>query len=201
MTKVPEPVHPAVTPVKFQLPLMVLSFTIPCVRVSVLPLGVPEAMVNWKVPVIFPLTFPLRTNDPVSDPPEVKQGVEGLNVRLLPVTVAVPLLCVKDKVKAKAGVPSLLVNFADQFPATLFAALELTPEHPASISATARRIAIPNCFIDVSRVLKPKAPSKVAPTARKGCGGSGPVKSKSERPARRLSVTSERLSRITEAEG
>ena len=171
MTKVPDPVQPEVTPVKFQLPLMVLSFTIPCVRVSVLPLGVPDVMVNWKVPVIFPLTLPLRTNDPVSDPPEVKQGVDGLNVRLLPVTVAVPLLCVKDVVNAKAGVPSLLVNVADQFPATLLATPELAPEHPASISATARRIAIPNCFIDFSKALKPKAPSKVALTARKGCDG------------------------------
>src|ERR1700719_1506339 len=102
MTKVPDPVQLGVTPVKFQLPLMVLSFTIPCVRVSVLPGGVPDVMVNWKVPVIFPLTFPLRTNDPVSDPPEVKQGVDGLKVRLAPVTVAVPLLCAKDMVKAKA---------------------------------------------------------------------------------------------------
>jgi hypothetical protein len=72
IVKVPDPVHPPL-PVKAHVPLIVLLFTIPCCRVSVLPLGVPDVIVNWKVPVIFPL-FPLRPNDPVSDPPEVKQG-------------------------------------------------------------------------------------------------------------------------------
>ena len=56
-----------------------------------MPLGVPDVTVNWKAPVILPLKFPLKTNEPVCDPPEVKQGVDVVKLRFVPVTV-VPLL-------------------------------------------------------------------------------------------------------------
>jgi hypothetical protein len=103
-------------------------------------------MVNWNAPLILPLKFPLRTKDPDCDPPEVKHGVDVVKVRFVPVTVAVPLLCVSDVVKAKAGVPSLFVSVAVQLPVTVFEVLELPPQarriRPAAIT-----IAIPNCFI------------------------------------------------------
>ena len=41
MVKLPEPVHPEVTPLNTQVPLMVALFTEPC-KVSVLPLGLPD---------------------------------------------------------------------------------------------------------------------------------------------------------------
>jgi len=145
IVKFPDPVHPPV-PVKVHVPVTVLLFTVPC-RVSVLPLGVPDVMVNWKAPVILPLKFPLRTNDPVWDPPEVKQAVDVVKLRLVPVTTTVPLPCVSDVVNAKAGVPSVFVSVAVQFPATVFALLEFPPPHATSIRPSARTMAIPNCFM------------------------------------------------------
>src|ERR1700674_5739874 len=47
-------------------------------------------MVSWNVPVTFPLKFPLRMNDPVSDPPDAKQGVAVVKLRFVTLT-AVPL--------------------------------------------------------------------------------------------------------------
>ena len=88
--KFPDPVHPEVTPVNVHVPVIVLLFTEPF-RTSVLPGGVPDVMVNWKLPVILPLKFPLRTKDPVCDPPEVKHGVDVVKLRFVPVTV-LPLL-------------------------------------------------------------------------------------------------------------
>jgi hypothetical protein len=146
IVKVPFPVHPDVTPVKVHVPEIVLLFTLPC-RTSVLPLGVPDVMVNWKTPVIFPLKFPLRANDPVWDPPEVKQAFDVVKLRLVPVTVSVPLLCVRDVVNPKAGVPSVFVSVAVQLPATVFELLEFPPPHAASTRPRARTIAIPNCFM------------------------------------------------------
>jgi hypothetical protein len=140
IVKVPDPVQSAV-PVKVHVPVIVLLFTVPC-RTSVLPLGVPEVIVNWKLPVIFPLKFPLRTNDPVCVPPEVKQEFD-VKLRFVPVTT-VPLFCARDVVNEKVGVP---VSVAVQFPATVFALFELPPPHAASTRPSARTIAIPNCFI------------------------------------------------------
>jgi hypothetical protein len=96
--------------------------------------------------VIFPLKFPLRTNDPVCDPPEVKQAVEVVKLRFVPVTT-VPLLCISEVVNAKAGVPSVLVSVADQLPVTVAELLELPPPHAINVRPSARIIAIPNCFI------------------------------------------------------
>lgn len=140
IVKVPDPVHP---PVRIQFPVIVLLFTVP-VRTSVLPGGVPDTTLNWKAPMLL-LRFPLRTNDPVSVPPEVKQGVE-LKVRLPPVTnVLVP--CISDVVKVKAGVVSAFVSVAVQLPVTVAGLFAVPPPHPVSIAPSARTIAIPNCFI------------------------------------------------------
>ena len=88
--KLPEPVHPGVNPVSVHVPVIALLFTVPC-RVSVLPLGVADVMVNWNAPVILLLKFPLKTNEPVWDAAEVKQPVDVVKVRFAPVTV-LPLL-------------------------------------------------------------------------------------------------------------
>ena len=88
--KFPDPVHPGVNPVNVHVPVIALLFTVPC-RVSVLPLGVADVTVNWNAPVILPLKFPLKTNDPVWDAAELKQPVDVVKVRFAPVT-AVPLL-------------------------------------------------------------------------------------------------------------
>ena len=87
--KVPFPVHPWVDPVRFHVPVIVLLFTVPC-RTSVLPLGVPDVMVNWNAPLILPLKFPLRTKDPDCDPPEVKHGVDVVKVSALTMIPASP---------------------------------------------------------------------------------------------------------------
>ena len=84
--KFPAPVQPGVNPAKVQPPEITLLLTVPS-RVSVLSLGVAEVMVNWKVPVILPLKFPLKTNDPVCDAAEVKHPEETVNVRFVPVIV------------------------------------------------------------------------------------------------------------------
>jgi len=88
--KSPAPVQPGVNPAKVQPPMIALLLTVPW-RVSVLLLGVAEVIVNWNEPVILPLKFPLKTNDPVCDAAEVKHPVETVNVRFVPVKV-VPLL-------------------------------------------------------------------------------------------------------------
>ena len=93
----------------------------------------------------MPLTFPLKTNDPACDAAEVKQPLETVKVRFVPVTT-LPLLWAKDVVNAKAGVPSVLVKFAVQLPVRVFE-LELPPPHAVKIRLTARKNAPPNCFI------------------------------------------------------
>ena len=67
-----------------------MLFTEP-LRTSVLPGGVPDVMVNWKLPVILPLKFPLSTKDPVWVPPEVKHGVDVVKLRFVPVTAVLLL--------------------------------------------------------------------------------------------------------------
>jgi hypothetical protein len=141
--KVPFPVHPWVVPVKFHVPVIVLLFTVPC-RTRVLPLGVPDVIVNWKAPVILPLKLPLRTKDPVCDPPEVKHGVDVVKLRFVPVT-EVPLLWLKVVVNVKSCVP---VSVAVQLPVTVFELLELPPPQARRIRPTTITIAIPNCFIE-----------------------------------------------------
>lgn len=142
--KFPVPVQPGVNPVKFQVPVMALLLTVPW-RASVFPLGVAEVIVSWKVPVILPLKLPLRMNDPVSVTAEVKQPVEVVNVRFVPVTV-LPLLCVREVVNAKAGVLSALVKLAVQLPLSVFE-LELPPPHAVKIRAMATENTRPSCFI------------------------------------------------------
>jgi len=48
-------------------------------------------MVNSKFPVVIPPVFPVSVNPPVSVPPEEKQGVAVVKVKLVPV-IAVLLL-------------------------------------------------------------------------------------------------------------
>jgi hypothetical protein len=172
IVNVPDPVHPPV-PVKFHVPVIVLLATFPS-SVTVFPLGVPDMIVSWKAPMIFPLEFWLRTNDPVCDPPEVKQLVDVVKVRFVPVTVAVPLPWVRDVVNAKAGVPSVFASVADQLPVTVGELLELPPPHPISTKPNTRTIAIKSCFIMTPDYfpLEPVEPTKVAPIkARKRvCG-------------------------------
>lgn len=110
-----------------------------------LSLGVAEVIVNWKLPVRLPLAFPLKMKVPVCVAAEVKQPVETVKVRFVPVTT-LPLLWVKDVVNAKACVPSVLVKLAVQFPVSVFA-LELPPPHAARIKPVARKKRIPKCFI------------------------------------------------------
>lgn len=155
--------HPPV-PVKVHVPVMVLLATVPS-RVRVLPLGVPDMIVSWKEPMIFPLEFWLRTNDPACDPPEVKQEVDVVKVRFVPVTATVPLSCVRDVVNAKAGVPSVFVSVADQLPVTVGELLELPPPHATSTRPSTRTIGIKSCFITTPGYspLEPVEPTKVAP--------------------------------------
>jgi hypothetical protein len=142
IVKVPDPVH---TPLKIQLPAIVLLVTVP-VRTSVFPGGVPDTIVSWKAPVILPFV-PLSTNDPVCVPPEVKQLFEVVKLKFVPVTTVVVLPCVSDVVKVKAGVVSAFVSVAVQLPVTVPALLGLPPPHAVSITPNARTIVIPNCFI------------------------------------------------------
>jgi hypothetical protein len=119
--------------------------------------------------VIFPLKFPLRTNDPVCDPPEVKQAVEVVKLRFVPVTITEPPLCVKDVVNPRAGVLSVFVSVAVQLPVTVGELLELPPPHATSIKPTARTVAIPNCFTGLLLVclLEPLAITKVVPARQR----------------------------------
>jgi len=111
-------------------------------------LGVDEVMVNWNEPLRLPLKFPLKTNEPVSVAAEVKHPVEVVIVRFVPV-IMVPL-CVKDVVNAKAGVPSVLVKFAVQFPVSVSEAFELPPPHALKTRKINKKNMKPNCFINHS---------------------------------------------------
>jgi len=92
------------------------------------------------------LKFPLKTNDPVSVPPDEKQGVEVVKLRFVTVT-AVPLLWFSNVVKPNAGDPSGLVSVAVQLPLMVFELLELPPPHATSVRPTTRSTAILNCFM------------------------------------------------------
>jgi hypothetical protein len=145
----------------------------------------------------LPLKFPLKTNDPACDAAEVKQPVETVKVRFVPVTT-LPLLWVKEVANAKAGMPSVLVKFAVQWPVRVFA-LELPPPHAAKIRPTARKNAPPNCFINHSSVtfVKTIAPAKAASIKKTNLQtfasddfptGIDAARPKRETPSRRLSV-------------
>lgn len=139
--KVPLPEHPSVDPVSFHVPVIVLLFTVPW-STRVLPLGVPEVIVNWNAPVIFPVKLPLKIKEPVCVPPEVKHGVDVEKLRFVPVTV-LPLLC-SEVENVKSCVP---VSVAVQLPVTLSALFDVPPPQATRTKPTARTIAIPNCFI------------------------------------------------------
>jgi hypothetical protein len=160
IVKVPDPVH---APLKFQLPAIVLLFTVP-VSTSVFPGGVPDTIVNWNAPVILPF-IPLSTNDPVCVPPEVKQLFEVVKLRFVPVTTVVVLPCVSDVLNVKAGVVSAFVSVAVQLPVIVPAVLEFPPPQAESSRPNPRTIAIPNCFIDtpLTPLFQPTTPAKVAP--------------------------------------
>src|ERR1700680_3400791 len=108
-------------------------------------------MLSWNAPVTFPSKFPLRMNEPVSDPPDEKQGVAVVKLRLVTLT-AVPLSWVREVVKANVGPPLGSDNAAVQLPFTLFVVLlelPLPPPHAPSISPSTRSIAILNCFMSI----------------------------------------------------
>src|ERR1700693_2545013 len=107
-------------------------------------------MPSWNAPVAFPLKFPLRMNEPVSDPPEAKHGVAVVKLRFVTLTT-VPLFCIREVVNANTGAPFESDNPAVQFPLTLFELPELLefPPHPAS-NRPRSRLAIPKCFIRYS---------------------------------------------------
>jgi hypothetical protein len=128
MVKVPEPLHPDVTPVNIHDPVMVLFARVPVI-VSTLPLGVPDCTVNSKFPLVTPLVLPVSVKPPVSDETDVKQDVAVLNVRLLPVMVVLLLWC-KEMVNENAGVPLESLSVALQVPLMLF---ELPLPHEAKI--------------------------------------------------------------------
>jgi hypothetical protein len=113
------------------------------------------------------LKFPLRTNDPVCDPPDVKQGVEVVKLRFVPVTT-VPLFCIRDVVNARLGEPSVFVSVAVQLPVTVAELLELPPPHAIMVKTSARTIAIPNCFITTPyKVLETPGAAKSRDNGRK----------------------------------
>src|ERR1700730_3028237 len=107
-------------------------------------------MLSWNAPVTLPLKFPLRMNEPVSDPPDEKQGVAVVKLRLVTLT-AVPLLWLRDVVNAKVGPPLGSDNAAVQLPFTLFELLELPlpPPHAPSIIPSTRIVAILSCLMEV----------------------------------------------------
>jgi hypothetical protein len=167
--KLPFPLQPD-TPVRVQVPEIVLLFTVPC-RVSTLLVwgaGSIVEIVVPNVPVIFPLKFPVKVNVPVSLVCEAKQDEVVEKVRFVTLT-EVPLLWVKDVVKAKAGDPSGFVKVAVQLPLMLAELLD-PPPHPPSISPSATSIANTTLLMGVLLLCfnEPLAPPKVAPYER-GC--------------------------------
>ena len=93
MLNVPVPVQPE--PCSVQVPEIVLPFAVPD-RVSVLPAGVPDNTVNWNWPVTLPLKFPVRANEPLSVPPDTKQGEFVVKVKWL--TLSEPSLFTTSEV-------------------------------------------------------------------------------------------------------
>jgi hypothetical protein len=107
-------------------------------------------MPSWNAPITLPLKFPLRMNEPVSDPPEAKQGVAVVKLRLVTVTTVL-LFCIREVVNANTGVPLESDNAAVQFPVTLFELpelLEFPPPHPTS-DRPSSRLAIPKYFMSI----------------------------------------------------
>jgi hypothetical protein len=147
MVKVPEPVQPAPVPVSVQLPAIALLVNVPW-RVSwFVPLvfPVPDWTVSWKVPVVTPPEVPVAVNAPVAVVPNAKHEDEVEKLRL--VTFSPLPLCASVTVKARAWVPSPLVNVADQFP--LIVLLELLPQPDNAITIKSI-IAMLKCFIESS---------------------------------------------------
>ena len=66
IVKLPEPVHPDVTPVNVQVPAIVLLVTVPFM-VSTFPLGDADCTVSSNAPVVTPLVLPVSVNPPFSD--------------------------------------------------------------------------------------------------------------------------------------
>ena len=147
MVKVPDPLHPAPVPTSVQLPVMELLLSVPS-SVSVLdPLvfPLPDAMVSWKVPVATPPEVPVAVNAPVAVVPRAKHEEEVVKLRL--VTVSALPFCARVAVKARAWVPSELVNVAVQLP--LIEPLELPPQPDHAITIKSI-IAMPKRFIESS---------------------------------------------------
>jgi hypothetical protein len=89
--KVPFPLQPPVL-LAVQVPDIVLPFTVP-LRVSIGPFMFGVAITIPNVPIILPLEFPVRLNDPLSPYPsggyEAKHEPAEVNVKL--VTLKPPL--------------------------------------------------------------------------------------------------------------
>jgi hypothetical protein len=92
----------------------------------------------------LPSKVPLKTNAPVSVPPDKKQGVEVVKLRFVTVTAA-PLLWFSEVVKPKAGDPSGLLSVAVQLPSMVFGLLELPVPHAVSVTPSTHNTAILKC--------------------------------------------------------
>jgi hypothetical protein len=153
IVKVPFPVHPPL-PVRVQVPEMVLPLAVPF-SASVLPEGSPDRTFMPKLPLTFPLKFPLSVNEPVSVSAETKQGEFVVNLKL--VTLSDPSLFSANEVpKAKTVVLPPLTSVAFHVPLILDA-LELLEPQPTSASPIKSTNTMPNCFIkSFPRVQSPK---------------------------------------------
>jgi hypothetical protein len=132
-----------VVPVRVHVPEIVFPFTVPF-RVRVLLFGLPDIRLRPKLPLTFPLKFPLSTNDPVSLV-TVNEHASEVKLKLLTVTDDPLPVAVKLVPKAKTGFPFASVRAAVQLP-LIFP--EWLPEpQPASANAANIKIAITTFFI------------------------------------------------------
>jgi hypothetical protein len=106
-----------VVPVRVHVPEMVLPFTVPFI-VRVLLFGLPDIRLRPKLPVTFPLKFPLSTNEPVSLV-TVNEHASEVKLKLLTVTDDPLPVAVNEVPKAKTGFPFTSVRAAVQLPSTL----------------------------------------------------------------------------------
>ena len=100
MVKLPEPPHCAVAPVKVQVPVIVLPFTLPCRVNTLFSVGNVVEMVRPNEPVTFPLKFPPSVNEPVSVVGVEKQSEFVVNLKLVTLNPLLPV-AVRNNVNEK----------------------------------------------------------------------------------------------------
>jgi hypothetical protein len=99
IVNVPEPVQPVV-PVSVQVPEIALPATTP-LSTSVLPADPWDFIVIPKVPLVWPLKFPLKPNEPDSVSPDAKHAEFVVKLKLLMLND--PPLSPADNVVPKAN--------------------------------------------------------------------------------------------------